>query len=127
MGKIETVKKPNPNTLERDTSLSNMNLRQIITLREGEWDKPWTSSEVIKKMLEKEGLPMIKELGSSPRIIANKVFAFHTQEQMNAKYDWGLKLYREMLHEITGASIIFSQAVEKEKRDMKELGGQDNL
>ncbi len=70
---------------------------------------------------------MIKELGNSPRIIANKVFAFHTQEQMNAKYDWGLKLYREMLHEITGASIIFSQAVEKEKRDMKELGGQDNL
>ena len=66
MGKIETVKKPNPNTLERDTSLSNMNLRQIITLREGEWDKPWTSSEVIKKMLEKEGLPMIKELGRSP-------------------------------------------------------------
>lgn len=51
----------------------------------------------------------IKELGTSGRIITSKVMGFRNELERNAKYDWALRLYREMLYEITETAMVFVQ------------------
>jgi hypothetical protein len=44
-----------------------------------------------------------------PRIASNKVHGFRTEAEEAARFDWGLKLYREMLYEIIGMGIMLDQ------------------
>lgn len=67
--------------------------------------------------IEKAALVLsVKETGHSPYILISKVFGFRNETQIAAKYDWALKLYREMLYEITGACITLGMMREDARR-----------
>lgn len=54
------------------------------------------------------------------RISLNKTFGFRTEQQEKAKFDWALKLYREVLFDLIGNALIFDQ-LKWDSRDAIEV------
>lgn len=62
----------------------------------------------------------LRQYGSA-RLLASKVFGFRNHNEKVAKFDWALKLYREMMYEIVGACITLQQlSFESEKRSKEQ-------
>ena len=84
-------------------------------------------TDIEEGFVGRASISLVLRYEGSSHNLANHVFKHRTKEEYAAKFDWALKIYRDMLQDIVGSAMTLQiLTIENQKREQEEIQKQLN-